>query len=322
MSTSIEWCDEVWNPLVGCTRVSAGCENCYAIGVAARQMSPQHRGLTKVRPKGAKRPGPDWTGEVRTVPAKLAEPLRWRKPRRVFVNSMSDLFHAQVPFEYIAAVFGVMAACPQHTFLVLTKRPERAREFFDWIVGVGSKGYVWQTMFVHAQEHVRIAELEGRMGSPWPWPLPNVQLGTSVEDQASADKRIPEVLACPAALHWVSLEPLLDEVDLHLDINGKAGPHLQWVVVGGELGPGARPFHLDWARSVIEQCRESRVPVFVKQLGAMPRQPASAVEEGGLGTWTLKLAHRKGGDVYEWPADLQIRQLPGSLQSDLFQGEP
>jgi protein gp37 len=315
MTTAIQWCDETWNPLVGCTRVSAGCDHCYAIGVAARQMSPQHRGLTKLRPRDAKRPGPDWTGEVRTVPAKLAEPLHWRKPRRVFVNSMSDLFHAQVPFEFIAAVFGVMAACPQHTFLVLTKRPERAREFFAWVDEQLSAGDSYYTAVLgrvlsaadgHLSNDAWDAVLE-RTGFERslpecePWPLPNVHLGTSVEDQATADARIPELLCCPAGLHWVSAEPLLDHVDLCLDILPKSGPHIEWVVVGGESGPGARAFDIAWARSIVEQCRERGVPVFVKQLGAMPIGDI-AVE--------CRLLDRKGGDMDEWPADLRVREVP------------
>ena len=209
--TSIEWAGKVWNPLRGCSRKSSGCEKCYAERVAHRFSGPgqPYEGLTRLTKKG-----PVWTGEVRTVPENLSEPLRWRKPAKIFVNSMSDLFHEDVPFEFIAAVFGVMAAAREHTFQVLTKRPERMPLFFEWLTGEGALGYTWQTLYGYARAAgVPKKLLRGRMGSPWPWPLPNVWLGTSCEDQATADARIPELLRCPAAVRWVSAEPLLGPID-------------------------------------------------------------------------------------------------------------
>ena len=294
--TSIEWADKVWNPVVGCTRVSAGCDHCYAIRVAARGMSAQHRGLTKLRPKDASRPGPDWTGEVRCLPQLLAVPLRWRKPQRVFVNSMSDLFHAQVPFEFIAAVFGVMAVANRHTFLVLTKRPERALAFFGWL---DDHEYGAFGAMEDAMEDEGVCD---GIALDRPWPLPNVHLGVSVEDQATANERVPVLLDCPAAVRWVSYEPALGPVDwtqwLAPGWPGRCtdGPRLDWIVVGGESGPGARPCDVAWIRSIVEQCRAAGVKAFVKQLGS-----AWASANGG---------DRKGGDLSRWPTDLAIRELP------------
>jgi protein gp37 len=326
--TTIEWTDETWNPVVGCSRVSAGCDHCYAMGVAHRGMSPQHRGLTKLRPKDASRPGVDWTGEVRPVASMLEKPLHWRKPRRVFVNSMSDLFHAQVPFEYIAAVFGVMAATPKHTYQVLTKRPERAREFFAWMTAQPRK---WPGE-TDAAIAVRSAESHvGALGAEDVWPLRNVHLGVSVEDQATADERIPVLLQLPAAVRWVSYEPALGAVDFnaiqipgereglrfssieraHDARFGSSDVLLDWIVVGGESGPGARPFDLAWARKTVEDCRGVDVPVFVKQLGARPyyRNDDYASDPDDRGSIRdLVLADRKGGNWDEWPAELRVRE--------------
>lgn len=373
--TSIEWCDATWQPVVGCTRVSAGCDNCYAATFVHRGLHETHRGLTKVRPKDSARPGVDWNGEVRLLPERLADPLKWKMPRRVFVGSMTDLFHPSIPFEYVAAVFGLMAACPQHTFLVLTKRPERAREFFAWAerhphgdgsgdIG-GPSAALWKALSEHPgplpgleadDEGVTLGRALDR-----PWPLPNVHLGTSVEDQTTADERIPALLQCPAALHWLSIEPQLGEVDLsrwigHVEVCNSCGserrgiigspdrcdecgvggtmlslwgaaqieawragrrepdeplgdgPPIGWVVDGGESGPGARPFDVEWARSIVGQCRAAGVPVFVKQLGARPYDDVVTIY--GDKQRVTPLRNRKGGDMSEWPADLRCRESP------------
>lgn len=323
--SDIEWTDRVWNPVVGCSRVSAGCQNCYAERFAHRGLTERHKGLTVMGPKG-----PRWTGEVRLVPEVLAAPLRWREPRKVFVNSMSDLFHEDVPFDYIAAVFGVMAASPKHTFQVLTKRPERAKEFFDSdpslmeIAGLADAAIPGITGH-HARRLYRHFDVE--MGdTDLAWPLPNVWLGVSVEDQATADSRIPLLLECPAAVRWVSYEPALGPVDfkniesswneMMLPLAGKTwsvGPttklvrshaKLDWIVVGGESGPGARPFNLAWARSVVKQCAEADVPCFVKQLGARSFDSENHYvnPHGDI--------RGKGGDMAEWPEDLRVRQWP------------
>lgn len=310
--TDIEWADKVWNFLVGCTRVSDGCNSCYAIREVARERCAQHVGLTKVRTKDAARPGPDWNGKVRFVDHKLEEPLHWRDPKRIFVNSVSDLFHSQVPWDVIDRAFAIMMASPQHTFLVLTKRDMR-----PWFEG--------------AEDRVRAAAEKLAADKKWchahedaPWPLQNVHLGVSAEHQAAADLRLPWLRDCPAAVRWMSYEPALDEIDLQRNFPAERMLRwhrpmidiLDWIVIGGESGPGAREFLIDWARSILRQCRAARasrgapVPVFVKQLGRFPRQPASDVEPGGLGTWTLELQSRKGNVMSEWPVDLRVRQFP------------
>jgi protein gp37 len=285
MATDIEWADETWNPTVGCSRVDHRCDGCYAIGVAHRGLRPEHGGLTKLRPRGASRPGVDWTGVVRTLPDRLDVPLRWRKSRRVFVDSMSDLFHPGVPFQFVEQVFETMQAAGQHTFLVLTKRPSRAREFYEW--------------------------------SPWVAGMPNVHLGVSVSDQATWDADVPELLRCPAALHWVSCEPLLGPIDLCLGTKDR--PHVEHVIVGGESGHRSRPNVLDWTRSIIAQCRRARVPVFHKQVGEHALDAAPHADEWPLGPaeWNVgrtlfrpTLSKRKGGEMADWPADLRVRELP------------
>lgn len=320
MSTRIEWADEVWNPLIGCSRVSAGCDNCYAISQVHRNLHPTHRGLTKLRPKDAMCPGTDWTGGVRTVPEALERPLKWKRPRRVFVNSLSDLFHHAVPFEFIAAVFGVMAATPKHTYLVLTKRPERARDFFAWYEGSSGAGATSAAALYEAADYVcggeqdRIAWGEIIESDP-SWPLSNVHLGASIEDQATADERLPILLDLPAALHWASYEPALGPVRLdwalwreHLE----GRPALRWLVIGGESGPKARPFHLDWAEDLLAFCEGAGCPVFVKQLGASAwlEVPATGAPDDDGDRRRLVLTDRKGGDWNEWPEGLRVREVP------------
>lgn len=312
MSTKIEWCDEVWNPIVGCSRVSRGCDHCYAKGIAHRQLSPRHRGLTKAqlarggdpRPHG-NQIGIDWTGRVRLLPDVLPRPLGWRRPRRVFVNSMSDLFHPAVPSEFVAAMFGVMAACSRHTFLLLTKRDPGS--WYRWIEGREIDAI---------ESAVTRYDLFPRVGltADFTWPLPNVHLGVSAEDQPTWDKRVPRLLECPAALHWVSCEPLLGPIDLCP--RTKDRPHVEHVVIGGESGPRARQCNVDWIRSIVKQCRQAGILAFVKQLGAHYVDPANAV--GGVlakppdvyGPLVRRLRDHKGADLAEWPADLRVRELP------------
>ena len=338
--TSIEWTDATWNPVRGCSRVSAGCEHCYAERVATRFSGPgqPYEGLVRLRtPRsgaapthggtGAVRTGIRgvWNGVVRLVPDMLDAPLHWRKPRRVFVNSMSDLFHESLTNEQIAAVFGVMAACPQHTFQVLTKRARRMREWFGWIAAEGD-GYGPPPTFVAetcAENYgAEIDRLEP------PWPLPNVHLGVSCEDQETWDARTAELRRCPAAIRWVSLEPQLGDVGVEPALTCSACgfngsdlaegrrhredctglPPLDWIVVGGESGPGARPFDLTWARSVIAQCRAANTACFVKQLGSQPQQSGDDARRFGS---LAALRDRKGGTMDEWPADLRVRMWPG-----------
>jgi protein gp37 len=329
--TGIEWTDATWNPIRGCTRVSDGCRNCYAEKVAYRFSGPgqPYEGLAERRNGHA-----SWTGKVRLVEKHLLDPLRWKtvtahtaecnahregfdfrtqgphqkkcacpaRPRRIFVNSMSDLFHEQVPDEWIDRIFAVMALCPQHMFQVLTKRPQRMLEYLQK-VSDEKDIQRWANAACDLGIDCRLpATLHDRE-----WPLPNVWLGVSAEDQKTADARIPLLLQTPAAVRFMSAEPLLGAVNLvementvcrfnplpagyekavafYLDsLRGcrscvlencdareeEAGwiPKLDWVIVGGESGPGARPMHPDWARSLRDQCVAAQVPFFFKQWG-------------------------------------------------------
>lgn len=212
MTTPIEWTDETWNPTDGCEVCSPGCANCYAMRFAGRfaKKGERYHGLVSI----AKNKRAIWTGESRLDAGKLAKPLHWKKPRRIFVNSMSDLFYEGFTNEQIAAVFGVMAACPQHTFQVLTKRAKRMREWFEWAGRLN----------LDELQYTAIQALRGT-GAPLcsrgtTWPLPNVWIGVSVEDQERADERIPELLRTPAAVRFLSCEPLLGELDLSRWLGG------------------------------------------------------------------------------------------------------
>jgi protein gp37 len=240
--SKIEWTDVVWNPVTGCTKVSQGCKHCYAETMAKRLKAmgrPEYQDVI----------GEDgrWNGTITLVKERLEDPLKWKKPRRVFVNSMSDLFHLEVPNNYIADVIGTMQRTPQHTYIILTKRPKRMMEYFIWL---------------YDDEATAL--------------LPNVWLGVSVEDQATANLRIPNLLQTPAAVRFVSYEPALGPVDLKKVVNATRDsmPHtsrlsigLDWIIMGGESGPGARPMHPDWARNVRDQCQAAGVPFFFKQWG-------------------------------------------------------
>lgn len=269
--TKIEWTDVTWNPIRGCKEVSPGCENCYAAAMAARFSGPgkPYEGLATFA-NGK----PRWTGDVLVVEKALTEPLRWKKPRRVFVNSMSDLFHKSIPDEVIDSIFAVMAMCPQHTFQILTKRPERMLAYLRQVASEGDMNR-WAC---------RSAEMAKSPCAPGifddlEWPLPNVWLGVSVEDQERAS-RIDHLVQTPAAVRFISAEPLLGPLDLGKWIshpNCSLGswdnptiidpPPIDQVIVGGESGPHARPMHPNWARSLRDQCLSAGVPYFFKQWG-------------------------------------------------------
>ena len=291
--TKIEWADRVWNPVRGCSRVSQGCDHCYAERMATRFSGPGYWGEGFAKPVHGQ---PHWTGRVALVEEMLLKPLSWLRGRqpagrpreRVFVNSMSDLFHEDLPDEAIDRVFAVMALCPHLDFLVLTKRPERMREYFAggrlW-AGVRIQSEVMRLTYDYPiplpEPWSRIAELA--LAAAGYWPLPNVWLGTSVEDQATADARVPLLLDTPAAVHFASYEPALGLVDFRpwltrTDVVREPlhdGPvtlkhypgGVDWIICGGESGPGARPMHPDWARSVRDQCAAAGVAYFFKQWG-------------------------------------------------------
>jgi protein gp37 len=309
--TDIEWSEYVWNPVRGCTKISPGCKHCYAETFAERF-------------RGVKGHAYEQGFDVRLVPEALDLPLRWKKPRRVFVNSMSDLFHEQVPSTFIAKVFATMAQAPQHTFQVLTKRVERMRA---WMAD--------SVISMHA------ACIPGHLYLPnrgATWPLPNVWLGVSCEDQATVDTRIPRLLTTPAAVRFVSCEPLLGPVDLTRIDYGVKGfcdngrdTRLDWIIVGGESGPKARSCNVAWVRSILAQCKAARIPAFCKQLGAYVEDRNDTGFDGDTPTsWPMgtgvehdvgdtdyqgapvriRLRDRKGGDPAEWPENLRVREMP------------
>lgn len=236
--TPIEWTDVTWNPVAGCTIATSGCTNCYAMRMAARLESmgmAKYQGLTR---KSGKRYV--WTGKVVQDERALTAPLNWRTPRTVFVNSMSDLFHANVTEEFISKVWAVMQRTPQHTYQVLTKRPERMR-------------------------HV-LAKPEFNI-------LPNVWIGTSVED-ANVLERIDHLRATPAAIRFISFEPLVGSV---ANTNLRA---IDWAIVGGESGPRARPMPQEWVIEIEEMCRESGTAFFFKQWGGRNKKAAGRLLNG------------------------------------------
>ncbi len=320
--SNIEWTDRTWNPVTGCTKVSAGCANCYAETWA-------HRGMGEWKGRGF--------GEVKTHYDRLELPLHWKKPQRIFVNSMSDLFHEKVPMEFIECVFETMDRSPQHTFQILTKRPERMlRVLRDWT------------------------------------PRPNIWLGVSAESQRMADDRIPVLMKLPAAVRFLSVEPMLEGIDIkkflphwacqkcgkklfnhELDLekelcspgcnpkwaveNGhQTTGKIDWVICGGESGHGARPFNVEWARSLRDQCKAVGTSFFMKQMGknvfdrndqgfdgeVAKNWPTGTMYREGKysepcqgALLEIKLKDRKGGDPEEWPTDLRIREFPGGAKA-------
>lgn len=244
MGTGIEWADETWNPLVGCAHVSPGCDNCYAAREASGRLSrlPVYAGLATAG---------KFTGEIRVIPERMDQPLRWRKPRRVFVNSMSDLFHQDVPVEFIGSVFAVMTAAQQHIFQVLTKRPQRMSR----LISGGDPA-----MSLAAAEYWLNYLRLGPGDFPEDVPPRNIWLGTSIESDRYTF-RADHLRATGAAIRFLSLEPLIGPVP-SLDLEG-----IDWVIVGGESGPRARPMHPDWVRDIRDRCVEADVPFFFKQWG-------------------------------------------------------
>ena len=302
-TSSIEWTDATWNPVTGCSVVSPGCTNCYAMKLAGTRLQHHASRAGLTRPTKA---GPVWTGEVRLNEDWLTQPLKWRRPRRIFVCAHGDLFHESVPDELIDRVFAVMALAPQHSFQVLTKRADRMREYLtrpavEVRAGLEALGLVMQSALgvgpKKLGDGVKIRGSDINPGALVAWPLPNVWLGVSVEDQARADERIPHLLATPAAVRFLSCEPLLGPVEIRqfmwpvcksmpatfrtwaeaeaagqLTYTRQAlvaadSTFLDWIIAGGESGPGARPMHPDWVRSLRDQGAAAGVPFFFKHWG-------------------------------------------------------
>lgn len=324
--TSIEWVraadgtpGATWNPVTGCTKVSPACDHCYAEGLALRFGTPAW-------PNGF---------AVTLRPNMMLQPLRWRRPRRIFVASTGDLFHSDVPDEYVAKVFAVMTLAKAHTFMILTKRPGRMRSllrsaaFADMVEEMAGRA-VDEASSAGVMPRYAFEEHQRRCQRQAPLPLPNVWLGTTVEDQHWADARIPLLLDTPAALRFLSMEPLLGPVNLECvdwsplgaplagSFNPLTGewwpsegpaeilavgtgqlpsfPSLDWIIVGGESGPHARGLDPQWVRGLRDQCDSAGVPFMFKQAGTVLARQWSA---SGAGT-----------DLALWPADLQVRQVP------------
>lgn len=321
-NSNIEWTDASWNCLAGCEAISPGCANCYAATMTRRLEAmgqKDYAGLTTAK---------HFNGKVRCLPDKLDIPLKWKKTRRVFVNSMSDLFHEDVPDEFIVKCFAVMLLTQRHTYQILTKRPQRMRR----IVAAPNFGECVYDMAFDLSHNWTCGGLID--GVPETDVLPNVWLGVSVEDQQRAGERIPLLLQTPAAVRFLSCEPLLGPVDiLHFlkmirwpdgrvssYIHGSDGPRMiPWVIAGGESGSHARPCNVAWIRSIVQQCKSAGVAAFVKQLGSRP-YTSQSVFTGPGDIYTLEHADggrvehhpsdKKGGNIEEFPADLRVREFP------------
>lgn len=245
--TQIPWANRVWNPVIGCSHDGCYVRRCYAAVMATRLaaiMPAVYGGLAKVG---------RWTGEVRFVAERLTQPLRWRKPSVVFVDSMGDFFHGEVEISWIAQVYGVMAVAVRHTFLILTKRPQNAA--------------YWMAKPEFRSAYEAAARAHGATG-PIPWPPPNVWVGTSASMIYDAAPRLDELMLVPAAVRFLSAEPLLGAMNLDRWLGAAIGdglPGLDWVIAGCESGAGARPMDLGWVRSIRDQCQQAQVPFFYKQ---------------------------------------------------------
>ncbi len=376
--SKIEWTNQTWNPTIGCDKVSQGCKNCYAIRMAYRLMHHPNQ-IVAAKYKGTvektKSGDLNWTGKINLLDDVLLKPVKNKKTTMYFVDSMSDLFHKDVPYSFVDKVFAIMLLCPQHTFQILTKRPDRmtaymnsktdddAREIEEaaeiivcehpdlfyvmetyktdegkisypsntllpyikeagWYSGItytdcGEGGFEKDTEFIY----------EGN------WPAKNIWLGVSVEDQKAADERIPLLLKTPAAIRFLSCEPLLGPLDIskfmvpegvhhHPDntltgetgmalnkmvnmVNPELKKQLHWVIVGGESGPGARPMHPDWAREIRDQCKASGVAFFFKQWGEWTEHRATEAKElrsvshNGFGQDMCRVGKHKAGRLLD-----------------------
>ena len=294
MPTKIEWTDETWNPITGCSVVSPGCTNCYAMKLAGGRLKnhPSRAGLTQ-----DSKAGPVWTGEVRLNEAWLDQPLRWRRPRMIFVCAHGDLFHEAVPDEWIKRVWGVMEDAHWHTFQVLTKRPERAQQWLEDVYWSGK-------------------------------PLPNVWLGVSGENHKLTFQRAYYLRRTLAAVRFLSLEPLLGSVDLVaggwsllealVSPSRERLPGVNWIIVGGESGPGARPMHPDWVRAIRDQCVAAGVPFFFKQWGNhMPWAPVNGRPPSHIIRVPIQPGSETTQDMVHVPKAIAGRLLDGRTWDEM-----
>ena len=280
MSTKIQYLDKTWNFIGGCSPASTGCKNCWACKQACGRLKnhPLYKGLTN---------NGKWTGEIRLCTdigrADLLEkPLHWRQPCRIGVQFMGDLFHPSVPFEFIKEIWKVLAFCPQHTGQILTKRPERMLEFVKWLE------------MKHTYDGCKLM-FKGESGAKWqykPWPLPNLLLGVTAENQEMYEKRWRIAETIPAAKLFISFEPLLSGIKMFDSY--KRLP--DWVIIGCESGPGARECKTEWVRDLVRQCKAAEVPVFVKQLQKIRISKKD------------KITRYKTDNIEDFPPDLQLRE--------------
>lgn len=258
----IAWTEKTWNPVTGCNKISAGCKNCYAEGIANRFW--KDRKFT----------------DVQCHPERLNQPLSWKKPSMIFVNSMSDLFHEKVPFEFVDRVWETMFASERHTYQILTKRPARMLEYFQYSLELCKRNSGKEDIY----------EI----------PLPNVWLGVSIENQKAADERIPLLLQTPAAIRFLSIEPMLEEINLESYLcpkvigysennNTTTEAEISWIILGSESGSKRRPCKIEWVESIVEQCKQANVPVFVKQ---------------------ISIKNEVVKDINLFPENLRIREYP------------
>lgn len=313
MTTKIQWTDETINPIVGCSKISAGCENCYAATAAKSARLQQFEQYKLVG---------NWDGTVQFVESQLLKPLSWKQPKMIFLFSMADPFHVNVPDEWIHRVMAMILLCPQHTFQILTKRSERMMNYFN-------QPNLWEVWTIIAENLLQIAEPKfrgtvnlNRHFSNRNMPK-NLWLGVSVENQKAADSRIKHLRHTNATVRFLSCEPLLEPITL-FDVDGTVSQSfiefwpremqypadvIDWVIVGGESGAKARPCHLDWIRSIVKQCQSAEIPVFVKQLGSNAIDSVPYIDGVALAHHQIKTSDRKGSDISQF-ADINFRQFP------------
>jgi protein gp37 len=272
--SKIEWTDASWNPIRGCARVSEGCRNCYAERLAARFNGPgqPYEGLAvlkEIKHEPLKSTfEPRWTGAIRILDDKMNLPFRWKSPRRIFVNSMSDLFYEPIPRSLIDNIFAVMALCERHSFQVLTKRVRRMCDYTNSMSTLTPSDSLVARVARRAEIRAKTAGED--VSSPYfdmwleDWPLKNIWLGASAENQETYDARRRDLENTNAAVIWWSLEPLLGPIRLNLSQSARLP---NWIVVGGESGPGARAMHPDWVRRIRDDCVKHHIPFFFKQWG-------------------------------------------------------
>ena len=353
--SNIAWTDDTYNPIVGCTKISQGCLNCYAATAANTprlQQFEQYQNV--VDHKG------NWNGKIEFVPKVLDQLLKLKRPRKIFMPSMSDPFHDAVKDEWLDQIFATIALTPHLTYQLLTKRPERMLQYFTetwqgrpeqefegiYIPASGPSSRADEVCFACEEiiDRHKLADTDKDSlwtegGSlkimQWGWPLPNLHLGVTVENQAAADERIPLLLQTPAAVRFLSVEPMLERISLdclHWDgmtnlncLTGKHGVNyplqgdcnkVDWVIVGGESGTKARFFYLEWAESMIEQCKSAQVPVFVKQIGSNAWERCETPEHlkeiapEMESFCQIKTKSRAGSNPDEWPEHLRIQEFP------------